>query len=141
MSLILKLLAVGLVHLAFFAGYPDTGPYGNYYLAVSLLVWGVFIIFINTSTKFIRLVSGLVGLAVNLAAFALMGAALAATMPQAGRQSVLEKIQAGRYPDKKDLRAGLGRFGINLDKEVKNGLKVLDAEAGKAVEKLKDEVK
>lgn len=139
MTLILKILAVALLHVAFFAGYPETGPYGNYFLGVSLLVWSVFIIFINTSTKLIRFVSGAAGLAVNLASFALMAAAIAFTMPQRDKTSVLEKLQKGKYPDRDTINAGMLRFGVKLDTSVKNGVKGLDAEVGKAIKKLKED--
>jgi hypothetical protein len=139
MTLLLKILAVGLLHVAFFAGYPETGPYGNYFLGVSLLVWGVFIIFINTSTKLIRFVSGAAGLAVNLAAFALMAAGIAFTMPQGDKTSVLEKLQNGKYPDRDTVNAGMLRFGVKLDRSVKSGVKGLDAEVGKAIKKLKED--
>jgi len=138
-SLIIKIIAVALLHLAFFASYPETGPYGNYYLAVSLLVWSVFIIFVNTSAKLVKLISGVLGLAVNLAAFALMGLAVAATMPQRDRTSVLEKLQTRRYPDGDTLRAGLLRFGVKLDADVKTNIKGLDSEVNKAIKKLKED--
>lgn len=139
MILILKIIAVGLVHVAFYAGYPETGAFGTYYLWISLLLWTVFILFINTSTKLLRLVSGLAGLAVNLAAFALMALAIAATMPQYDKTSVLEKIQKGRYPDRDTINAGMLRFGVNLNKEVAGSIKGIDAQLGKAVKKLKED--
>ena len=125
MSLMIKIITVVLVHLLFFASYPETGPLGNYYLAVSALIWSVFIIFVNTSAKLVRLFSGALGLAVNLGAFALMGLAIAATMPQQDRASVLEKLQAHRYPDAKTLRSGMLRFGVRLDCEVNKAIKKL----------------
>jgi hypothetical protein len=138
-SLIIKIIAVALVHLAFFSGYPETGPTGNYYLAVSLLVWSVFMIFINTSAKLVKLASGPLGAALNLAAFGLMGLALAATMPQRDRTPVLEKLQARRYPDGDTVRSGMLRFGIKLDARVKTDIKGLDSELNKAIKKLKED--
>ncbi|HAU90218.1 MAG TPA: hypothetical protein DCW72_08390 [Elusimicrobia bacterium] len=140
MSLIFKLLAVALLHAAFYVSYPGTGPYGDYYLAASLLVWAVFILFINTSTKIVRLISGLAGMAVNLAAFALIALALAATMPQYDKTSVLEKLQKGKYPDRATISSGLLRFGIHLDRDVGGAVRnVVDREAGKALKKLKED--
>lgn len=139
MTLLLKILAVGLVHLAFFASYPETGGFGNYYLAVSLLMWSGFIIFINTSTRLIRFVSGAAGLAVNLAAFALMALAVAATMPQRDHTSVLEKLQAKKYPTSDTVKAGLLRFGVKLDNDVNVRMKGLDSEVNKALKKLKED--
>jgi len=130
---------VAIVHLLFFASYPETGPSGNYYLAVSLLVWSVFIIFVNTCAKLVKLVSGALGLAVNLAAFALMGLAIAATMPQRDHTSVLEKLRARRYPDGDTLRSGMLRFGVKLDADIKTNMKGLDSEVNKAIKKLKED--
>ncbi len=138
MTLIMKLLAVGLIHLAFFASYPETGPVGKYYLAVSLLVWGVFIMFINTSSKLVKLISGAAGLVVNAAAFVLIALSIAVTMPQRDRTSVMEKLQDGKYPDRATVNSGLERLGIHLDKEVRKGVEKADQEAGKALDKFKE---
>jgi len=133
MKLIFKLAAAALLHLAFFASYPETGQFGNYYLAISLLLWAVFIMFINTSTKLVTLFSGAAGLVINLAAFGLMALALAATMPQDDKTSVLEKIKTGKYPDRDTINSGLSRFGIDLDKEKAAGMKAAEKELDKAV--------
>jgi Arc/MetJ-type ribon-helix-helix transcriptional regulator len=138
MTLILKILAVGLIHLALFASYPETGPVGKYYLGVSLLVWCVFIMFINTSAKLVRFISGGAGLIVNIAAFALIALSIAVTMPQRDRTSVMEKIQDGKYPDRATINSGLERLGIHLDKEVEKGVERVNLEAGKALEKIKE---
>ncbi|OIO02664.1 MAG: hypothetical protein AUJ51_05865 [Elusimicrobia bacterium CG1_02_56_21] len=139
MTLIFKILGIALLHLVFFACYPGTGVYGNYYLAGSLLVWTIFILFINTSTKLLNLVSGTIGLVINLAAFSLMALAIAATMPQSDKTSVLEKIQSGKYPDRDTVNSGMLRFGVNLNRETKAGVKGLEKELGKAVQKLKED--
>jgi len=139
MTLMLKVLGVALVHMVLFAAYPGTGPYGNYYLAVSLLVWSVFIIFVNTSARLARFVSGTAGFFINLAAFALMTAAVAATMPQRDGTAVLRKVQAHRYPDKETMRAGMQRFGVNLDARVKTQLRGIDTEVNRALNKLKED--
>lgn len=139
MKLLFKIAAVALLHAAFFACYPETGPYGNYYLAGSLLVWSVFVAFLNTSTKLVSLLSGAAGLAVNLAAFALMALAVAFTMPQRDGTSVLDKLKKGRYPDRDTVNAGMLRFGIKLDRNVKTGMEGFDKEVKKAIRKLKEE--
>jgi len=139
MTLILKLIAVALVHVAFFAAYPETGPAGTWYLWISLLLWTVFMLFINTSARLIRLVSGAAGAAVNLAAFAVMCLAIAATMPQYDRTTVLKKIQKGKYPDRDTINSGMLRFGVNLNREIGANIKGLDRELGKAVKKLKED--
>lgn len=139
MTLMLKVVAVALVHLALFVAYPETGPYGNYYLAVSLLVWSVFIIFVNSSARLVRFVSGAAGFIINLASFGLMTTAIAATMPQRDGTSVLKKVEARRYPDKTTMRAGLLRFGITLDGRVKTEMRGIDTKVNRALDKLKEE--
>ena len=141
MSLILKIAAVGVLHAAFRIAYPETGPAGDVYLAVSLALWIVFIGFINTSTKLLKLLSGAAGLVVNLAVFAAMALAVAATMPQADRVTVLEKLQAGKYPDRKTINTGLRRFGIDLDKEAAKAADGLEERLDGAVKKVKGELK
>ncbi|MDO8802967.1 MAG: hypothetical protein Q7R35_00920 [Elusimicrobiota bacterium] len=140
MKLIFKLAAVALLHLVFFACYPETGQFGNYYLAISLLLWVVFMLFISTSTKLVSLFSGAAGLAINLAAFGLMALALAATMPQGDKTSVLTKLQEKKYPDRDTISAGLERFGINLPREAKAGRKALEKEMENAVKKAEEKI-
>lgn len=137
MTLILKIIAVVLLHLAFYASYPETGRFGNYYLGISLLVWAVFIMFINTGAKLASFISGAAGFVINLAAFGLMALSIAATMPQRDKTSVLEKIKSGIYPDRGTVNTGMLRFGVNLNKEAAAEVKRLDRELGKAVKKLK----
>lgn len=139
MILLFKIAAVALLHMAFFASYPETGPFGNYYLAISILLWSVFVIFVNTSAKLVKLVSGAAGTVINIAAFALMALAIAATMPQFDKTSVLEKIQKGKYPDRDTVNAGMLRFGVNLNREVNTSVKGLDREVGRALNKLKED--
>ncbi|MDD2804178.1 MAG: hypothetical protein PHV33_01380 [Elusimicrobiales bacterium] len=141
MNLIFKLASAALLHALFFACYPDTGPFGNYYLGISLLLWAGFLAFINTGARLVRLLSGPAGALISLAAFALMGLALAATMPQADKVSVLEKLQNGRYPSNADFARGLERFGIDLDKELTYAEKTLRKEAAEAAGKAKKELK
>lgn len=136
MAIIFKISALALVHLAFFAAYPETGPFGNYYLGVSLLLWTGFTLFLGTAVKLIKLFNGLLGMLLNLAIFLLMGLSIAFTMPQADKTSVLEKLQKGAYPTRDSINSGLRRFGINLDSELERGVKELGEQAQKAVKKL-----
>jgi len=133
MTLLFKIAVVAALHLAFFAAYPETGPYGNYYLGVSLLLWTGFTLFLNTAVSLVKLFSGVLGLVLNLAIVLLLGVSLAFTMPQKDKTSVLEKLQKGAYPTRSDFNTGLKRFGINLDKELDKGAKELGEKAGKAV--------
>ena len=77
MSLIFKVALVAFLHIVFFASYPDTGPAGNYYLAVSLLLWTGFTLFLGTAVKLIKFFSGALGAVLNLAILVLMTSAIA----------------------------------------------------------------
>ena len=136
MAILGKIALVVLVHVAFFASYPDTGPFGNIYLAISMLLWTGFTLFMGTAIKVIRLFSGILGLLLNLSIFLVMSLTVAATMPQTDKTSVLEKIQLERYPARDTLNRGLQRFGINLDLEIEKGVNELNKQAQKAVKKI-----
>jgi hypothetical protein len=137
MSLVLKIAAAGALHAAFMVAYPETGPSGPLYIGISLMLWTGFLAFINTGARLVRLFSGAAGLLVNLAVFAVMGLALAATLPQADRVTVLEKLQAGRYPDRAAVDTGLRRFGINAGREARG----LEKDLGRAAQKVKEGLK
>lgn len=137
MSLIIKLLLVAAAHLAFYAGYPDTGPYGNYVLIISLLVCGGFMLFISIPVSIFKLFfSGTLGFVLNLAIFLFMCGAIAYTMPQRDNTRVLDKIKKGSYPDAAAFRAGLKRFGIAPEKQIQQGAKELEKRARKAAKKI-----
>lgn len=138
MSLIFKVVLVAFTHLVFFACYPDTGAAGNYYLAISLVLWTGFMLFIGTVVKLIKFLSGAIGAVLNLALFALMAVAIAFTMPQTDKTTVLEKLQNGSYPDMAVINKGLKRFGVNLDKEIEKGARGLEKGAKELGEKAKE---
>jgi hypothetical protein len=135
--LLFSLLAAALLHLAFFAAYPDTGPAGNVYLAASLLFWAVFLFYFNTASWLIRLVSGTAARLAAAAVLLLAAFAIAATMPQRDGVSVLKKLRRGDYPDRASLRAGLARFGVDPDKGLRTGGRELKDRAEKALRGLK----
>ena len=138
MKLLLNILGVALVHVLFFSAYPQTGPTGNIYLAVSALVWCGFLVFVNTATWLVRFLSGAAGLVINAAVFALMALSLAATMPQRDGTAVLAKLRGGDYPSAGTLAAGLGRFGIDVHKEVKTARKDLERKKDEALDRIKE---
>ncbi|MEI7482838.1 MAG: hypothetical protein WCK75_10885 [Elusimicrobiota bacterium] len=126
MSLIFKILLAALLHLMVFICYPETGPKGRLYLIISMLAWSVFLMFISANFRFFKIISGAAGILFNLALFALMFAAIAFTMPQSDRISVLEKIQNGRLPDRASMSAGLVKIGVKFERAGKTKLKDLD---------------
>ena len=136
MALIFKILFTALLHLIFFLCYPETGPNGSLYLMVSMLAWSGFLIVISANLRFIKFISGMVGLLFNLAFFALMLAAIAFTMPQRDRVPVLEKIQKGQFPDRASLNTGLIKMGVTYRGTVKKELKGLDLGIQKALKSI-----
>ena len=136
MFLILKILLVALLHLAVFLCYPETGPYGNIFLIISTLAWSTVLVVMNANLKFIKLLSGAVGLLLNMAFFALMLAAIAFTMPQHDGVSIREKIRKRQFPDRTSLDTGLIKLGVNYRSEVKKNIKGLDLGIQKALKKI-----
>ena len=138
MSIIFKVVLVALTHLVFFACYPDTGTAGNYYLAISLVLWTGFMLFVGTLIKLVKFLSGALGAGLNLAVLVVMAGAIAFTMPQTDKTSVLEKLQNGSYPDMATINKGMKRFGINLDKEIEKGARKMEKGAKELGEKAKE---
>ena len=136
MFLVLKILLVALLHFILVVCYPETGPNGNLYLAVSMLAWSGFLIVISANLAFVKLISGALGLLFNLVFFALMLAAMTLTMPQLDKVSVLEKVQKRQFPDRDSINMGLIRFGVKYEGSVKKEIKKLNLGINKAVDKL-----
>ena len=136
MFLVIKILLVALFHFVLFVCYPDTGPNGTLYLTISMLVWSGFLVVISANLAFVKLISGALSLLFNLTFFALLLAALALTMPQLDRVSVLEKVQKKQFPDRNSVNMGLIRFGVKYESSVKKEIKKLDPVINKAVDKL-----
>ena len=138
MSFIIKLLLVAAVHVLFYAGYPDTGHYGNYILIISFLVWSGFMLFISIPISIFKLFfSGTLGMVLNLAIFILMCVSVAYTMPQQDGSRVLDKLRKGAYPSATTFRSGLKRLVV-LHNEVKTETIELGKKAKKAAEKYED---
>ena len=136
MFLVIKILLVALLHFVLFVCYPETGSNGTLYLTISMLAWSGFLIVISANLAFVKLISGALSLLFNLAFFALMLAAIALTMPQLDKVSVLEKVQKKQFPDRNSLNMGLIRFGVKYESSVKKEIKKLDQGIDKAVDKL-----
>ena len=136
MFLVFKILLVALLHFILFVCYPETGPNGTLYLVISMLAWSGFLIVISANLAFVKLVSGGLSLLFNLVFFALMLAAMALTMPQRDKVSVLEKVQKRQFPDRNSVDMGLIKFGIKYEGTVKKEIKKLDLGINKAVDKL-----
>ena len=136
MFLVIKILLVALLHFVLFVCYPETGPNGTLYLTISMLAWSGFLLVISANLAFVKLISGALGLLFNMTFFALMLAAMALTMPQLDKVSVLEKVQKKQFPDRDSINMGLIRFGVKYESSVKKEIKKLDLGINKAVDKL-----
>jgi hypothetical protein len=131
-----------LLHIVLFLGYPETGPYGLYYLAGSILLWSGFVMFMNLNLKLVRFFSGALSLVLNAAVFAAMAAAVVFTMPQHDRVPVYEKIQEGRYPTRDDLETGMIKLGLKkptIRYQARQLKRELERETRKALDKLKED--
>ncbi|MDQ7774125.1 MAG: hypothetical protein RDU13_11470 [Elusimicrobiales bacterium] len=131
-----------MLHIVLFLGYPETGPYGLYYLAGSILLWSGFVMFMNLNLKLVRFFSGALSLVLNAAVFAAMAAAVVFTMPQHDRVPVYEKIQEGRYPTRDDLETGMIKLGLKkptIRYQARQLKRELERETRKALDKLKED--
>ena len=136
-SLVFKILIVALLHYTVFLCYPETGPSGKLYLIVSMLAWSGFFIVINSKFRFLKLISGALGLLFDLALFTVMLAAIAFTMPQRDGVSIIEKIEKGQFPDRISLNEELSEMKVPYEGVVKKELKGLDHGIQKAVKIIK----
>ena len=149
MKLLFKIGLIIAIHLAVFLSYPDVGEYGGYYLAISIVLWTGFMMFINLSVKIIKFISGALGHLVHLAILVLMFLSITLTLPQADRIPVIEKIRDGKYPTKETIQKGFQKLGLakkNIPakqlRQINNGIgKVLDKIEEKPPEPLKEKVK
>ena len=137
MFLILKLLIVAAIHVALFVCYPDTGPRGNIFLCLSLLVWSAVMIFIGGSVGFLKLVTKGLIIVFYLAVFAAMALITAYAMSQTDKGSVLSKLKRKQFPTLETMREGAERFGVKLDKRFKKEVKAADSKLDDALDKLK----
>ena len=97
-------------HLAVFVAYPHSGRFAFPFLAVSMILWTGFAIFMNRA-----MLNARAGWKAALAAgFILMSAFSALSfVPQKDGISALRKFTSGVYPDNRTLYVGLRRIGID----------------------------
>jgi len=139
MSLIFSLLLIAVLHFVFFVCYPETGPNGNYFLCISMLLWSGFIIFLVGSLKFIKLISGFLRLVFHLAVFSLIFLVIALTMPQRDKTSVFKKLRNKQFPTRESLDTGFIRLGFKFNTRVNADIKILDSKINNALKKLKND--
>lgn len=137
MALMFKLLVLAAIHVALFICYPDTGPRGNYFLVLSLIVWSLVIFALSGSIKVLQLLTKGLLLLFYAAVFACIAASTAMVMPQSDKTSVFAKLKKRDFPTVETMRRGLTRFGVKLDKQVRKEVKAADSRIEDAVDKLK----
>ena len=138
MKLLFKIGIIIAFHLAVFLSYPETGEFGIYYLAISIVLWTGFMMFINLSVKIIKFISGVLGHLVHLAILIVMLLSIALTLPQADRVTVLEKIKDGKYPTKETLQRGLSKLGLAKKNIPAKHLRKINEGIGKVLDKIEE---
>ncbi|MEA3307154.1 MAG: hypothetical protein U9Q34_05175 [Elusimicrobiota bacterium] len=139
MKLLFKIGLIIAIHLAVFLSYPETGEFGGYYLAISIILWTGFMMFINLSVKIIKFISGALGHLVHLAILVLMFLSIALTLPQADRVTVLEKLRDGKYPTKETIQKGLHKLGMAKKNIPAKHLRKINEGLGEVLDKLEEE--
>jgi len=125
-TLLFRVLVIFLIHIVLFAAYPETGKYGNLYLAVSLFLWTGIMILISGAIKAAKFFSGFIGFVMLAGVYAFNVLVLTMTMPQKDKTLVFEKIQNGNYSNYRTFRKGLIRFGIDWDKGIEKASEMLE---------------
>ncbi|MCG2726507.1 MAG: hypothetical protein L6420_09725 [Elusimicrobia bacterium] len=138
MKLLFKIGFIIAVHMAVFLSYPETGEFGGYYLAISIVLWTGFMLFINLSVKIIKFISGALGHVVNLAILIVMFLSIALTLPQKDRITVLEKIKDGKYPTKQTIQTSLHKLGLAKKNIPAKQLRKINDGLGKVLDKIEE---
>ena len=138
MKLLFKIGLIIAIHLAVFLSYPETGEFGGYYLAISIMLWTGVMLFINLSVKIIKFISGALGHLVHLAILLVMLLSIALTLPQADRVTVLEKVRDGKYPTKKTIQTGLHKLGLAKKNIPAKHLRKINEGLGKVLDKIEE---
>ncbi|OIO02665.1 MAG: hypothetical protein COX65_05720 [Elusimicrobia bacterium CG_4_10_14_0_2_um_filter_56_8] len=103
------ILIAAALHLGAFVAYPQSGRFAFPFLAVSMILWAGFSIFINRAAN-------QYGKAWKTAIAVIFALACAFSslsfLPQKDGISALHKLMAGKYPDRNNLFFGLARLGI-----------------------------
>lgn len=111
MSIAAFILLTVLMQFAIFTGYPDTGPLGLAFIAVSVGVWSAYHVVIKcalfSARETTRTGMYILGVMASLLATAMF-------LPQRGGISVFDKISLGQYPTKASVYIGLGKLGIDF---------------------------
>lgn len=141
MTLILKVAAIIIIHLAVFVCYNQTGEFAKYYISISIILWTGFFMFLNFGLKLIKFINRYVAYVIYACLYFLMFLTVAFTMPQKDRISAFEKIRSGQFPDDKDIRRGVAKLGFSADNIPVKELKIINKNIGKTLDKIEEKAK
>lgn len=134
-----RLLIAIVAHALMFIMFPDMGVIGQTYMWISLAAW----LFIVVMTNRIFGLLNILGVA-NILLFALICAALCATMPQTDKKAPLTKLRAGQYPTIETMVRGTRRLTGRKPAELAESAKELGKKTGETIklgtEKAKQEI-
>jgi len=133
----LRMLVILLIHLLFLLMYPNMGPYGTWYMAISVLLWCGFSFFIGFFLKLINFFSSFISGLATAAVYVVVVMSVLILMPQADNEKIINKMKKGDIPKISQIYKNAGL----MFRKAKNGgnetLKFIK-EKKKETERLKD---
>jgi hypothetical protein len=110
MSAFTLIFLAALLNLGALVCYPDTGGMGYTFVYVSVLLWSALAILVSRFTR-----NSDAAWKAALLLLYVLGCAFSALsfLPQKDGNSALNKVWAGRYPDKRSLYFGLLKVGVD----------------------------
>lgn len=120
LTLLRRLFYVLAVHAAAYAAYPETGDFIKLYAWLSVLGWMMLLTLLHFAVK-VKTVA-LVTFFYDFFLIALMALAVSASMPQADKMSVFNKLRAGKYPSYGQVKGGV----TQLSGEIKDTAKTIE---------------
>jgi len=102
-----------LVHLIFVIGYPDLGPNGMLYVAISFVIWSLIIMIGGIVLNGIRFILGPLKVLESVILAVGIGFCLAYIMPQADGVRVIDKLKNWQLPSGPDIKRGITNVGLD----------------------------
>ena len=130
LTLLRRLFYVLAVHAAVYAAYPDTGDFIKLYVWLSVLGWMMLLTLLHFAVK-VKTVA-LVTFFYDMFLIGLITLAVSASMPQADKMSVLNKLREGKYPSYGQVKGGV----TQLSGEIKDTAKTIE----KTTKEIKNQV-
>ena len=130
LTLLRRLFYVLAVHAAVYAAYPDTGDFIKLYAWLSVLGWMLLLTLLHFAVQ-VKTVM-LVSFFYDLFLIGLITLAVSASMPQADKMSVFNKLREGKYPSYGQVKGGV----TQLSGEIKDTAKTIE----KTTKEIKNQV-